>query len=131
MKKEILISGGIPLSKLFGKDTERLYKACQKIMYCWLYKYKGCYIPENRPYPPFIKMWLKEHPEEKRKMELSRKEWEAKRDKQFRIVYGIAKKHHIYMEWCGKETSSCGDDWVIKKNGEEIGYLRVEDTLPL
>ena len=85
----------------------------------------------TRPYPPFIKMWLKEHPEEKRKMELSRKEWEAKRDKQFRIVYGIAKKHHIYMEWCGKETSSCGDDWVIKKNGEEIGYLRVEDTLPL
>lgn len=115
----------IAINKLFGKDSARISKACYCIMENWLYPYKDCYLPASRPSLPYRKKWYNEHPEEKEKMESSRKEWEEQRDKQFRIVYGIAKHNHLYIKWCGNSSVSRGDEWVINKNGKSIAFLYV------
>ncbi len=130
MEREIVIvdnhnSERIPVKELFGKDSARLVRACCNVMENWLHPYKDCYIPENKPALPFLKEWYKEHPDEKVKRDSSRKDWETQRDKQFRIVYGIAKHHHLYMRWCGNGSVSCGDKWVIDKNGKTIAYIYV------
>ena len=100
MGREIVIVNNnnerIPVKELFGKDSARLVRACCNIMENWLYPYKNCYLPANRPALPYLKEWYKEHPDEKEKRDSSRKDWEAQRDKQFRIVYGIAKHHLLY-----------------------------------
>lgn len=129
MEREIVIvnikNERIPVKKFFGKDSERFIRACCKVMENWLHPYKDCYVPKNKPALPYLKEWYKEHPDEKEKRDSSRKDWEAQRDKQFRIVYGIANHHHLYMKWCGYGTVSCGDKWVISKNGKEIALINV------
>lgn len=135
--------GEIKLEDLFGKDAKRLEKACDNIMDNWLYKYKGCYranypslsevwkttdIPKGsslaKVWKQAIKDWYEDHPGEKEKVENSRREWEENRDRQFRIVYGIAKRHGLYLDWCGNGSVSCGDRWIIIKDHKEIAKLQ-------
>jgi len=62
--------------------------------------------------------------EEEAKEKTSRREWEEQRDKQFRIVYGIAKRHGLYLKWDGNSNPCCGDRWEIFRNGECIGRIQ-------
>lgn len=129
---------------LFGKDTQRLFDACNKVMHDWLYKYDGCYIPSGRPTlfelfktvsssdrtarmtvcKSIQEEWNLSHPEDREKEINSRKEWERNHDKQFRIIYGIAKRHVLYLEWHGNDSvAPCGDQWTIYKDHERIARI--------
>ena len=131
---------------IFGKDANRLLKACDKVFHNWLPngKYEGCYRSPSRPTldeisktidtstgdniattcKAAIATWEVENPEEAEKEKRSRQEWEAQRDKQFRIIYGIALRHNLYMHWHGKDGSACcGDQWSIYRHGKFIGRI--------
>lgn len=44
-------------------------------------------------------------------------------EKLFKIVYGIARRHHLYLEWCGKGCACEPDRWEIYKKGKRIGRI--------
>ena len=134
----------IPLEDVFGKDSLRLYKTCEKIWFSWLHPYKGCYeakipnildfslkarIPFNSSfddeYNKFINNWLEEHPAEKKKMDDSKAEWKANFEAQFKIVAQIASEHNATIIWCGKDSNACGDQWVVSQNNEQLGVFTV------
>lgn len=129
---------------LFGKDSERLLNACYQVFQNWLYPHAGCYHSPSHPrwsdaqslakvlkdesvgsvFKSLIAEWKEDHPDEFAKEQLSRKVWEANRDKQFRIIYGIAKRHGLYLEWLGTGGSpSYGDQWIVYKNKKEIACI--------
>lgn len=134
---------------LFGKDAERMYEACKKAFHNSLRPYEGCYIPAGLPKVMEIGMQLEkqkgckptirdikealdkaresfynEHPKELKAYVDSRQNWEYERDRQFRIIYGIAKRHHLSVDWYGKDKSCCcPDQWEILKNGKSIGRI--------
>ena len=70
-----------------------------------------------------MKKWYDEHPEEAKKEQASRKKWEKDRDKQFYIIYGIAKRHGLYLKWHGNDAPRCGDMWDIYKGAKLIGKI--------
>ena len=128
--------------KLFGTDAERISDACNKVMHNWLYPYEGCYqadhpriheirkmiaVTEGRSlmakYKDFLIQWYNEHPEEMEKEDASRKEWEFQKERQFRIIYGIAKKHGLHLQWLGKGVTCCGDQWMVYKNHRRIARI--------
>ncbi|MCI8396766.1 MAG: hypothetical protein HFJ52_03705 [Clostridia bacterium] len=132
----------IKLESLFGKDAKPFSDACRKVMHDWLYPYDGCYsanhplaselrrilsVPEGSnfitEYKAFLAKWYEENPDEKEKEERSRKEWEAQRDKQFRIIYGIARRHGFYLKWHGNSNPCCGDQWEIYRKHERIARI--------
>lgn len=132
------------IKAIFGSDTNRLLRACKAIMHDWLYPYEGCYCA---PHPNFkevremlgkyvngaqfikerkkiLDVWYNEHPEEAKKEEMSRKQWKHRRDKEFKTVYGIAKRHGVYLLWYGKDGAcQCGDQWEVLKGHESIGRI--------
>lgn len=139
-----LLDYGMPikLDSLFGKDAKHLSNACRMVMHNWLYPYEGCYranhpklselrktlsIPDGSnfitEYKAFLAKWYEKHPDEKAKEEQSLKEWEARRDKQFRIIYGIARRHGFYLKWHGNANPCCGDQWEIYKEHERIARI--------
>jgi len=129
---------------LLGKrDTKRLLDACSEVKRNWLYPYEGCYTA-NRPtmteareflvipegscfgteYKALLREWYNDNPAEAAKEKASRKEWEAQRDKQFRIIYGIAKRNGLYLLWLGNSnTACCGDQWEVYKDHESIARI--------
>ena len=131
-------------TKLFGKEAKQLLEACNMVCQNWLYKYEGCYRSPSRPslrevldttmstprgvlatYKAIVAEWEAANPEEAQREKLSRKEWEEKRDKQFRVIYGIARRHGLYLEWYGSGSVACyGDQWAIYKNGKRIGRIQ-------
>ena len=135
MKAYITNASEISLETILGNDTERLLEACAQVTYNWLYPYEGCfrvkglYVPGMFPheYKEALEKWYSEHPEDKARYDASRKDWEAERDRQFRIVYGIMKRHHLFILWHGSgHVCVCGDRWTIFRNktSEEIlGYI--------
>lgn len=128
--------GVVALDSLFGKDVQKLTVACEKIMHNWIYRYEGCYLSPTRPRPSRVwgqegvsfreltEIWKAENPEEVRKEQESRKKWEENRDKQFRVVYGIAKRHGLYLEWCGNGSVPEGDRFLVYQNHETIAKLQ-------
>lgn len=129
-------------SEIFGKDADRLLKACAKIFENSLYPYEGCYKSLFRPtlrevralaitegknlalvYRDMVKAWEEENPEEIAKERLSREEWENNYQKQFRIIFGIAKKHRLHLEWHGEDSPSFGDRWTIWQKKERFARI--------
>lgn len=133
-------------AEIFGKDANRLLKACNSAFHNWLPsgKYEGCYRSPSRPtlrdvretiniskgdsliaaYKAAMVAWESANPEEVAKEHLSRKEWEDNRDKQFRIIYGIARRHGLYLDWHGTSSAACcGDQWTIYKHNERIARI--------
>ena len=131
-------------AEIFGKDANRLLEACNRAFHNWLRKYEGCYRSPSRPtlgdvrktlnisngdsffaaYKAAMTAWESANPKEVAKEHLSRKEWEEIRDKQFRIIYGIARRHGLYLEWHGTSSAACyGDRWTIYKHNECIARL--------
>ena len=127
---------------LFGKDAARLLTACEKAFHHKLRPYEGCYRSPSRPrisdsrknasegtsfiafYRAALAKWEKENPEEVQKEQESRKAWEAERDKQHRIIFGIAKRHGIYLQWHGKSSAACcPDQWTIYRKHESIARI--------
>lgn len=127
---------------LFGKDAQRMLNACDKAKRNWIHPYDGCYranypgitelkkilvIPEGSSFgtecKAFLKQWYAEHPEEEAKEKASRKEWENQRDKQFKIIFGIAKRHGLYIKWHGNSNPCCGDQWDVYKNNQRIARI--------
>ena len=46
--------------------------------------------------------------------------------RQFRVIYGIARRHHIRLDWDGRDKYTCMPDrWEIYKNGKHIGRINV------
>ena len=132
----------IKLETLFGKDASKLSKACKNVFNNWLHPYRGCYhpdcpdayalykelvIPEGSnfmtEYKAFMMKWYSEHPEEAQKEADSRKEWETKLKKQFRVVYDIAKRRGLYLKWYGRCNPCCGDRWGVYKGQEQIAVI--------
>ena len=132
-------------AELFGKDAKRLLEACDKAFHNWLPSsaYKECYRSPSRPtlgdarkihdsskgeplgatYKSLVTEWETSHPEEVAKEQLSRKEWEANRDKQFRIIYGIARRHGLYLDWHGNNAPYFPDRWDVYKDKERIARI--------
>jgi len=129
-------------TELFGMSAKRLMAACNKVMDYELHPYAGCYRAPNRPRAHDIYLnrnpnetfgsqlkaamtkWRDENPEEFAKEEASRKEWEFEREKQFRIIFGIAKRKGLYMKWYGEGSCVCmPDQWEVCKNGESIARI--------
>ena len=133
----------IDASIIFGSDSEKLLNACYQVYQDWLYPYAGCYHSPSRPtfsdaraltnvlkdesvgsiLKSLIFEWKEDHPEEFAKEQHSRKEWEENHDKQFRIIYGIAKRHGLYLEWLGVGSPCYGDQWIVYKNKKEIACI--------
>ena len=97
---------------IFGKEAERFSKACEKIKDFWLNPNKNVYHSEN----PF-------DPEEIKKIQESKKALEAENQRQFRIVYGIAKRNNVRVKWGGNSSVSCGDRWELYKFKKRIGRI--------
>ena len=128
--------GVIGLDILVGKDVKKLTTACENIMHNWLYRYDGCYFSPSRPRPSrfrrqegvsfreLTEIWMEENPDEVEKEKESRGKWEQNRDRQFKIVYGIAKRHGLYLEWCGNGSVPEGDRFLVYKNQDVIAKLQ-------
>ena len=133
-------------AEIFGKDANRLLEACNKAFHNWLSsgEYEGCYHSPSRPtlrdirkihdsskgetlfatYESVMTEWETANPEEVAKEQLSRKEWEENRDRQFRIIYGIARRHGLYLDWHGHSSGSCcGDQWTVYKHNNRIARI--------
>ena len=128
---------------IFGKDAKRLLKACDRAFRNWLPSGdRDCYRSPSRPnvrdilatvsgrdqfmaaYKAAMAAWADSNPEEAAKEQRSRKEWEENRDKQFRIIYGIAHRHGLYLRWYGENSvACCGDQWEIYRHNERIGRI--------
>lgn len=132
----------LPLEELFGKDAKTLATACYSIMQNWMYPYQGCYsnhpsvfeilqgirVPEGstflREYKSYLEKWYEAHPAEKEKEITSRREWELQRDNHFRVAYGIARRHGLYLKWGGNnKTVRGGEHWVVYRNYQPIGQI--------
>ena len=46
-------------------------------------------------------------------------------DKQFRSIFGICKRHRIYLKWCGNSVPTCGDQWLVYQKGMCIARIQV------
>ena len=78
-------------AEIFGKDAKRLLRACNNAFENWLSEGKcDC------------------------------EEWERNRDRQFRIIYGVARRHGAYVEWHGTESPG---QWTIHKHDEIIAHI--------
>ena len=133
----------VDLQPLFGNDLGKLLYACERVYKNWLYPYEGCYRAEGRPSSvelheriivpkgstfarearKAIYQWYEEHPDEKAKEMASKKRWEAERDKQFRIIYGVAKRHRLHIDWYGNGSPSYGEQFGIYKNQKCIAII--------
>ena len=102
----------IPAREIFGNETKKLYDSCVVVMRSAFMAYDGCYRSPLRPnfakmkeiaamegktFFEVLKEWEQKNPEEIKKEDESRKEWQDNVDKHFRIIYGIAKRHHVYL----------------------------------
>lgn len=133
-------------AEIFGKDAKPLLTACRIAFRNWLPsdKSKNCYLSPYRPtlndirrtiniskgndfitaYRAAMSEWEANYPEEAAKEQLSLKKWENNRDRQFRIIYGIARRHGLYLYWHGTDSSACcGDQWTIYKHHKRIGRI--------
>ena len=81
----------VDLAEIFGKDAKRLLRACKNAFENWLSEGK-----------------------------YDREEWEKNRDRQFRIIYGVARRHGAYVEWNGTESPG---QWTIHKHNEIIAHI--------
>ena len=132
----------IPLTSIFGEDSEKLYKECRCVMRDWLYPYEVCSSPDSpktfnfgarnirgnhisKECKPINQEWLWKVPEEK--VSISRANWRILKNSHFKTIFDIAHKHNVNMKWCGNDSNPCGDQWSISKGSEEIGILRVWD----
>ena len=107
---------------LFAKEANTLLGACHKVYEGWLHQYKGCYLPN---YPKsvtsmsaYIK-WLKENPDEQEKIKASRAEWKREYDRQFRIIFGIAKRHGLYL----KQREYYVEQWLVYRDHEVVAVI--------
>ena len=126
---------------LFGKDTEKLFDACYKVMHDNLFPYEDCYhaskpsffrmkkageVADIHEYREFLKKWYTEHPGEFDREQESKRQFEENYARQFRIIYGVAKRHHIHLVWDGENSTCCMPDcWEIYKKGECIGRINM------
>ena len=127
---------------LFGKDTIRLSEACYRALHNSLHPYDGCYranrpslfqmrkalvVPEGSTFTAeckrFLEQWYADHPDEAEKERLSHKNWEMHRDKQFRTIYGIAKRHGFFLKWHGTSNPCCPDQWEVYKGHQHIARI--------
>ena len=130
------------LERFFGKDSRRVVKALYTLKNNWDYpvgyracpsilEYKKLYgMSQNmlllyNGYRDFKKRWYAEHPKEtKREAEILRK-WENIRNKQFRTIFGAAKRNGLYMKFSRGDESSCGDRWLIYKHQKLVAIIDV------
>lgn len=131
-------------TEIFGKDANRILEACYSAYRNWLHKYEGCYRSPFRPtlndvrktgnfskgesliaiYRTTLDAWESANPKEVAKEQISCKEWENNRDKQFCIIYGIARRHGVYVDWHGTgSVVCCGDQWTIYKHNKRIARI--------
>lgn len=120
---------------LFGKEAQKLLAACYQVLHAKLYPYEGCFHASTRPtiidlkrlgmtgaelisaYKAEINEWKVTNPVDFAKECASRANWEENYQKQFRIIYGIARRHKCYLTCDGL------DKWTIYKNNAAIGRI--------
>ena len=125
-------------SEFFGKDAMRLYNACQIVMRASFRKYEGCYFSPYRPGMRTLratadrtgktlievnKEWEMRNPLEVEKENKSRKEWDENVARQFRVIYGIAKRHHVFLRWEGRGSVCEPDRWTIIIKNKEVARI--------
>ena len=131
----------IPAEEIFGTEADRMHDVCEIILRNALRPYEGCLHPNydevkaikadlvasgvaNHSLRDAYDIWMECHPEEAEEIKASRKAWEEERDRQFRIVYGIAKRHNVYLKWHGVSTICCCPDmWEVYKGREPVARI--------
>ena len=123
------------ITDLFGNDTQLLLEACEKAMNNWLYPYADCYSAIRKFRESSFwkgvglckayKDFLDANPVESQKVEASRRKWEEQCAKQFRIIFGVAKRHGMYIHWHGNDLAACcGDRWTVYKKNQPIARIQ-------
>lgn len=131
----------IPAEEIFGKEADRMHEVCKKILHHSLRPYEGCKranyqevkaireeLIANGETTGLLRkaydIWMERNPEKAEAIQESHREWEAERDRQFRILYGIAKRHGVYLKWYGKgSVCCCPDMWEVRKGREAIARI--------
>ena len=96
------------LEYFFGKESQKMYEACKKVMNFWLYPNQW-YVGSEEMTDP----------------EEAKKAWEAEKKRAFNTVYGIARRHGCYMKWLGDGNPSLGDQWFIHHRYEKKANLHI------
>lgn len=120
--------------KYFGKDTAILFECCSKILENALKNFKGCKsynwedirkIRQERKVgaKEAIEIYRDENPEKVKRVEESQKRWKEENERLFKIVYGIARRHHIFLDWLGNADPYCPDEWEVYKKGKKVGRI--------
>ena len=103
-------------TEIFGKDANRLLEACNRAFHNWLPNGKYAFVAAMTK--------LESADYEAVNEDFYCGKWEDYRDKQFRIIYGIARRHGLYLEWHGTSSAACyGDQWTIYKHNKRIGRI--------
>ena len=127
---------------IFRNEAKRLFKACEKVKSYKMFRYEKCYhapkpsffkmkkegeVANFHEYKEFLKTWYSEHPEEYAREQESKRKADEEYARQFRIIYGIAKRHHVRLEWDGEDQNCCMPDrWEVYKNGKRIGRINMQ-----
>ena len=121
-------------SVFFGKDANRLLANCKEAYQNWLRGIDGCYRSPSRPsrmdfasaaeFNSAKQAWKESHPEENAKEQRSLAEQEDAVRKPFLAIYGIARRHGLYLHWHGTDVgSSTGDQWTIYSNHKAVARI--------
>ena len=137
----------LEITDFFGRDSKKFYEAAKRVMHKQLFPFEGCYrsferptkielkktfqVPEGKSFTEmadeYYAQWYEDHPGEKEKEEKSKEEWKDEKARDFRIIYGIAKRHRYYLKWLGEDTvARCSDQWEVYKNKKRVGIIRVQ-----
>lgn len=129
----------VEAKEYFGKDAEKLLKACMALRKMWPQPYKDCYrapcptsselreklvIPEGSSFGKevmkAINNWYDEHPGERELEEASRNAVDAHQNKQLRIIFGVAKRHGYLIK---QDLPSYGDRFTVYRNGHQVARI--------
>lgn len=131
----------IPAHKIFSNEADKVAQLCQIIFHYGLYGNDKCYkaphpgIAELRKFATkwnvnlfaAMRRWQEENvPQELAKQRASEAENTANYEKALRHLYGIAKRHHLWIKWyCKGCTCCCPDQFEIMRGGKSIGRIHL------
>lgn len=123
------------LKSLFGKDTTALCKEMQFILkaslghlyddcytgpYLNMFEFKRKYNLDMSAYLAYKSDYYDRNPGTKEAEIASRKARKEKLDRAFRVIYGIAKRNHVFIEWYGTGAACEPDRWTVYRNHEAV-----------
>ncbi|MBR3002286.1 MAG: hypothetical protein IKF38_01780 [Clostridia bacterium] len=108
----------------YGRGDEKRYEGCYKAPDILRLKYEECCPDGNISYDEW-KMQF--YPEECELERLSCFNRDQQIVKCFKLVYGVAHKNGIHLEWQGKINSKESEPawWTVSRGDSVIGYIQL------